>query len=241
MSDPNSACYRHSSRESWVLCQRCGRTICGDCQTQAAVGFHCPECVKEARPATSRVVSGRRLARSMRGRTSATIALLVAMVVVYLAQQVFGDIVTYLFAFAPELGFTQPWRFVTSAFVHSGIMHILLNGYSLWVLGTMIERVIGFGRFLVIFLSSTIAGSLAVMVLSPGTLVVGASAGIFGLFSVLFLLNRNFGGSNISLLVIVGINLALGLIVPGISWQAHIGGLIGGFLSGLVALRGRQQ
>ena len=49
---PDSAanyCYRHPDRQSFVLCQRCGRTICPECQTQAAVGVHCPECVRESR------------------------------------------------------------------------------------------------------------------------------------------------------------------------------------------------
>ena len=241
MTNNNSVCYRHPSRESWVLCQRCGRTICGDCQTPAAVGFHCPECVKEARPAAARVVSGNRLVRRLRGNTSATVGLLIAMVAVFLAQQVFGDIVQYLFAFIPELAWIEPWRFVTSAFVHSGIMHILLNGYSLWVLGTLIERVTGSWRFLVVFLVSTAFGSLGVLILAPGTAVVGASAGIFGLFAAMFLLNRGFGGSNVSLLVIIGINLAIGFIVPGISWQAHIGGLVGGFVSSLILLPKRRR
>ena len=53
MSDlPASAanfCYRHPGRQSFILCQRCGRTICAECQTQAAVGVICPECMKEQR------------------------------------------------------------------------------------------------------------------------------------------------------------------------------------------------
>jgi membrane associated rhomboid family serine protease len=44
--DP-SVCYRHPGRQSWVLCQRCGRTVCPECQILAPVGVHCPECVAE--------------------------------------------------------------------------------------------------------------------------------------------------------------------------------------------------
>jgi hypothetical protein len=42
-------CYRHPDRQSFIHCQRCGRTICPQCQTQAPVGVQCPECVREGR------------------------------------------------------------------------------------------------------------------------------------------------------------------------------------------------
>src|SRR5690606_23363536 len=42
-------CYRHPDRETWIACQRCGRPICPDCMHSAAVGFHCPECIAQAR------------------------------------------------------------------------------------------------------------------------------------------------------------------------------------------------
>ncbi len=41
-------CYRHPDRETWIRCQRCDRPICPDCMRDAAVGFHCPQCVQEA-------------------------------------------------------------------------------------------------------------------------------------------------------------------------------------------------
>ena len=47
-------CYRHPDRQSYILCQRCGRTICPACQTQAAVGVQCPDCVKEGRASAPR-------------------------------------------------------------------------------------------------------------------------------------------------------------------------------------------
>ena len=226
MTDSASVCYRHPSRESWVLCQRCGKTICGECQIPAAVGFHCPDWVREQRPAAARV---HRVSRGfLRGRTPGTTGLLIAMGVVFVAQFLLGDAVMYALGYLPALTVSEPWRLITMAFVHSGILHILFNGYSLWVMGQLVERSLGTRRFLTVFAVSVITGGLAVALLSPESFVVGASAGIFGLFSALFVINRGFGGSNVSLLVIVGINLVLGFIVPGVSWQAHIGGLVGG-------------
>lgn len=126
---------------------------------------------------------------------------------------------------------SEPWRLVTAIFMHQGVMHILFNGYSIWVLGTLMERVMGPGRFLALFLISGLAGSLGVMLLNPNGLVVGASGAVFGLFGALFVMNRGFGGSNVSLLAIVGINLVMGFIIPGVAWQAHVGGLIGGLIA----------
>jgi membrane associated rhomboid family serine protease len=85
----------------------------------------------------------------------------------YVAQLVFGESLVYTFGFYPPLMWAEPWRMITSAFIHSGIMHVMFNGYSLWVLGNLIERVIGPARFLLVFTVSVITGCLAVMVLSP--------------------------------------------------------------------------
>lgn len=175
-----------------------------------------------------------------RSRTPATFALLGLIALGYAAQFVFGESITYSFGFYPPLVSAEPWRLITSAFIHSGIMHVMFNGYSLWVLGNLIERVIGPARFLLVFTVSVITGCLAVMVLSPGSLTVGASAGIFGLFSALFVINRGLGGNNVSLLAIIGLNLAIGFIVPGIAWQAHVGGLIGGLVATLLLRRARR-
>ena len=231
MTSPTSVCYRHSTRESWVLCQRCGNTICGDCQRPAAVGFHCPDCVKAAAPATAKVVSGPKLRRAVRGRTPVTVALLAIMAVVYVAQFLTQDVITAYLGYIPALTWQEPWRLVTVAFVHGSITHILFNGYSLWVLGNLLERTLGSARFLTVFFASTIAGSLAVLAFGSSSFVVGASGGIFGLFAALFVVNRGFGGNNISLVVIIGINLALGFILPGIAWEAHVGGLVAGFVT----------
>lgn len=240
MTTSSGVCYRHPDRESWVLCQRCGNTICGDCQRQAAVGFHCPDCVKSAAPATAKVVTGAKLRRVVRGRTPVTTALLILIGLTYVAQFLTNDLVTAYLAFIPEYAWVEPWRFVTVALVHGGLMHILFNGYSLWVMGNLLERTLGSARFLIVFVASVIGGSLAVLLVGQSSFVVGASGGIFGLFAALFVVNRGFGGNNVSLVVIVGINLALGFIVPGVAWQAHVGGLIVGFVTTTLMLRLRR-
>lgn len=175
-----------------------------------------------------------------RARTPATFVLLAVIGVGYVAQFLLGDVVTYTLAFYPPLMWAEPWRFITSAFVHGGIVHVMFNAYSLWVLGNLIERVVGSARFVIIFGVSIVAGAIAVAVMSPNSVVIGASAGIFGLFAAMFIVNRSFGGNNVSLAVIIGLNLAIGFIVPGISWQAHLGGLLGGAVTTLALTRLRR-
>jgi membrane associated rhomboid family serine protease len=179
------------------------------------------------------------LRRVIEGSTTVTTTLLVVIGVAFVADFFTGGALTMWFGYIPALTFAEPWRAVTVSFVHGSITHILFNGYSLWVLGNLLERKLGSGRFLAVFLISSVAGSAAVFFVNPGGFVVGASGAIFGLFAALFVVNRGFQGNNISLLVIVGINLVLGFIVPNVAWEAHIGGLIGGFIATTILVRKR--
>jgi len=240
-SAPSSdTCYRHPSKESFALCQRCGNTICGECQVPAAVGAHCPDCagVRQARPA--RLVRPRRASGSPR----ATYALLGILGVVFGAQWLTGGGVTEWLLYWPPLTAIEPWRMVTTVFVHSTAspFHILFNGFSLYVLGTLVERLVGHGRFVALFLLAGFGGSVAVLWLAPAVAVVGASGAIFGLFGALFVIQRSFGGANVQLLIVLALNLVMGFVVPGISWQAHIGGLLtGAAVAGIMVVTRRAE
>ena len=251
MTDPlqssDDFCYRHPGRVSYVLCQRCARTVCGDCQIPAPVGVHCPEChipsgtVQRGGPIARGGVSRTRQ-RRFTGQT-ATMSLLAAIVIVYIAQWLSGGLVTSLALYWPPLTASEPWRMLTTLFVHSerSLFHILFNGYSLWVLGMVLEPLLGGKRFLALFFTTGFAGSVAVLWLAPGQAVIGASGAIFGLFGALLVIQRNFGGTNIQLVVVLVLNLILGFVVPGISWQAHIGGLAVGILLGWLMVKDRES
>ena len=239
MSSPSGArtdvCYRHPDRPSFVLCQRCGRTICPECQTQAAVGVHCPECVKEARASLPRTKPAVVTAIRRKGAPVVTYALMAVCLVVFLLQQIPGDAVTNALAYRGDFTLAEPWRMITYGFVHGSVIHIAVNLLSLWVIGRFLEPAIGRVRYIAIFLLSILGGAVAVVVLAPTQAIVGASAGVFGLFAALFVIQRRAGATNWQLLVVIGLNLAIGFFVPGISWQGHVGGLIaGGAAAGLV-------
>jgi membrane associated rhomboid family serine protease len=182
------------------------------------------------------------------GRPVVTLAIIVICVVVWLLQQVSPQVTNELL-FSPVLGATQPWRFLTVAFVHSPgqVLHILFNMYALWVFGQYLEPMLGRVRFAALYLVSALGGSVGYLMLAVPpvsvagltnnswvTPMVGASGAIFGLFGALFVLNRHLGRSSGSLFVVLGINAVLGFVVPGIAWQAHLGGLLTGVALGAV-------
>ena len=240
---PENYCYRHPDRQSFVLCQRCGRTICGECQTPAAVGFHCPECMREARqsaPRTKpRVVTAFRQGSSAPVVTWSIIGLCIA---IYLLQLVSGGAVTNALFYHPVLTEYQPWRMLTSLFVHSeqSFLHIIFNMYSLLIFGPILERALGRWRFLVLYLLSGLGGSVAVLLIDPRIGVVGASGAIFGLLGAFFVIQRRLGGNSLQLMIVIGLNLVIGFVIPNIAWQAHIGGLVAGGITALVFLRTRE-
>jgi membrane associated rhomboid family serine protease len=244
---PAGVCYRHPKRESWVLCQRCGRTICPACQTQAAVGVQCPECVREGHASIPR--RRRNLLRAFAPSGSkpvVTYALIGVTLFVYLLQYLTRGAVTGFGVYVPILTEVQPWRLVTSVFLHAEFpLHIAFNMLTLYLVGQGLEPILGRVRFLALYLISGFAGSVGVLVLAdPRTAVIGASGAVFGLFGAYLIIGRRLGANVTTLVVIVAANLLVGFFFfSNVSWQAHVGGLAGGALVALVyvATRHRRQ
>jgi membrane associated rhomboid family serine protease len=235
-------CPRHPDRPSYVRCQRCGRPACPECQRAAAVGFQCIDCVNETKrttPAAKTVYGGTAVA----GRPLATFGIIAVCALLYVLQWLIpNDGIYQNLAFAsvyasPEFGVFEPWRMVTSAFLHSQgfILHIVLNMYTLWIFGQALEPLLGRIRFLAVYLISAFGGSVGFLLLTPIyvpgqplTGVVGASGAIFGLFGAMLVVQRHRGGDTRQLWVLIAINGVIGFIVPQIAWQAHLGGLVTG-------------
>ncbi len=221
-------CYRHPDRETYVRCQRCERPICPDCMREAAVGHQCPECVREG----SREV---RQAQATFGGAAVAVprvtwTLLVLNVLAYGAEVLRPDEVVQRFAmWSLGVHMGEWWRLITSAFLHSpppSFWHILFNMWALYALGPELERRLGSGRFAALYLLSALGGSVAIYLF--GTSAVGASGAIYGLFGALFVVARRLGYDARGALWLIGINVVLTFVVPGISWQGHLGGLVTG-------------
>jgi membrane associated rhomboid family serine protease len=240
--NPADFCYRHPERRSYILCQRCGRTICPECQTQAAVGVHCPECVREARQSAPRTKPAVLQAVRRSSTPVVTYALIGVSVVIWVLQMLPGSPVTGMLLYYPPLTALEPWRMITAVFVHSqgAFFHILFNMFALFMFGRVLEGMLGRLRFLALYLISGFGGSVAVLMLAPQSAVVGASGAVFGLFGAFFVIQRRLGVANPTLLILIAINLGIGFLIPGISWQAHLGGVITGVAVALVYLRTRR-
>ncbi len=164
-------------------------------------------------------------------RAQVTLGLVLVNVIVWLLQIVPGSGLTDKLAFVPVSVFVEPWRMITAGFAHdpSNILHVALNMYSLYIFGSILEPLLGRLRFLAVWLISIFGGSVAVMYLNtPDTWVLGASSGIFGLMASYFVVLRAIGDRSRGLVGLIAINLAFGFLMPGVSWQAHLGGLLAG-------------
>lgn len=229
-------CPRHPDRVSYIRCQRCERPVCPECQRPAAVGVQCVDCVAAAQRAVppQRSVLG---APIRGGVPVVTYALIGSCAAIFLLARVFPAVTSTLI-FAPVIGWHQPYRFLTTAFLHAGFLHIAVNMYALWIVGTYLERMLGRWRYLALYLLSALGGSVAVLLLANPdssswfTPVVGASGAVFGAFGAILIVLRRTGRDATQILVLILINLVLGFVVVGISWQAHIGGLLTGLLLG---------
>ena len=141
----------------------------------------------------------------------------------------------------------EPWRALTSVFVHIGIFHILMNMWALWNLGRMAEQIYDKGTYLGAYLLCGIGGSIASLAWEPRVVSAGASGAIFGVAGLLITtfwlgqlpLPRGHANAVLQSLVgFAGFNLLYGAAIPGISNSAHIGGLFTGLvLGGLMAPR----
>ncbi len=253
-------CYRHPGRETWIRCQRCERPICPDCMSSASVGFHCPECVKEGARTT-------RQARTPYGGTQirdprlTTFALIAVNAVVWLLIVATGGNSSKLlnaFALLPQSSAYRAsdgsvvivrgvsdgayWQVFTSLFTHVEVLHIGFNMLALFFLGPMLEAVIGRARFLAVYLVSGLVGSAAVMWFSdPHGQTLGASGAIFGLMGAIAVLALKVGGQAQSVLGWIAVNLVLTFTLGNISWQGHLGGLLGGVVLGFAMVYAPRQ
>ena len=129
-----------------------------------------------------------------------------------------------------------PWQILSSMFTHVDLMHIGFNMLALWFLGPQLELAVGRLRFLALYFLSGLAGSVFVYWLSGvHSSTVGASGAIFGLIGGLLVIAVKVRADYSQLLLWLGLNVVITVFGRGfISWQGHLGGLVGGVLVALV-------
>ncbi|MBC8093881.1 MAG: rhomboid family intramembrane serine protease, partial [Pseudonocardia sp.] len=230
-----AVCVRHPDRPTTISCSRCGRPSCPECLREASVGFQCVDCVNEGRRTVRRgtTVAGAEVG----GRPLVVPVLIVLNIAIFAftafqAQNIADNYNSDLFGqwalAAPYVAAGDFWRLVTSGFLHFGPLHLAFNMYALWVIGRDMELLLGRGRFLAVYLIGMLGGAAAVLVLQPDALVAGASGAVFGLMGGLLVALLRLRRPINQVVVLLAINLALGFFIPGISWQAHVGGIVAG-------------
>lgn len=241
---PDDVCYRHPARHSFTLCQRCGRTICAQCQVVSSVGVLCPNCVRESQPGAAKRAkrSATVMSRRASGQPVVTYGIMAACALVFIAQWLSarfgGNEVTEALWYAPLYSLPQmfePWRMLTAMFTHSTgfLLHILFNLFALWLFGRNLEQSIGRTWFLVLYVYAGLGGALGVLgwvyvdLDSIRVATVGASGAIFGILAATLVAYRAARVNITSLAVLIAINLGIGFL-PGasISWQSHLGGML---------------
>lgn len=130
------------------------------------------------------------------------------------------------------------YRLFTVALVHGGLWHLAFNLIALHALGSPLESYFGRNKYLILLAVSLLSGSLLSVFFNPANVYsIGASGMIFGLLGALAIVGERAGIEWRSILIIVGLNFAIGFVLGGVDWRGHLGGLIGGTLVTLVLNR----
>jgi membrane associated rhomboid family serine protease len=196
----------------------------------APVGFQCPDCVAGAAasiPQVTTVAGGAPISKP--AVTYTLIGINVAIFVLQFAvgvNAVAGDWGMWPVGIAVG---GEWWRLVTAAFLHGSFLHVAFNMYVLFALGPTLERILGHGRYLTLYLLAALGGGVASYVFSDiRTVSVGASGAIFGLMGALVVAGRRLRYDITQVLILLGINVVIGFVSPGVDWRAHLGGLVTG-------------
>lgn len=258
-------CYRHAGVAAGVVCTRCHRPICPACMVDAAVGFQCPECTRQGARETRQGILpyGGHPSRDPR---LTSIVLIVINTVVWLMTNkgplLFNSLALVPRGLCLDVidpGSYYPgvlkaacvangnnwvagvssgawWQVVTSMFTHLNIVHLGVNMVSLFIIGPLLERLLGRTRFLAVYGIAGLAGSASVMWLTtPETSSVGASGALFGVLGAILVLTYKAKGRYQQILIILGANIAYDMFyLNTISWQGHFGGLVAGLLAGWI-------
>jgi len=155
-----------------------------------------------------------------------------------------GPQLRLLFGLMPALILDRPWTILTSMFIHAGLWHVMANMFTLFFFGQNLISLVGENRFLAVYFGGGILGGIFyVLLASPFSVAVGASGAVFAIGGALAMLRPKTKVIIFPIPIpiplwgaVIGGFLVLSFF-PGIAWQAHLGGLIVGLVSGYVFRR----
>jgi membrane associated rhomboid family serine protease len=246
--NPDDYCYRHPDRLSFVLCERCGRTICIECQNHVDGRTLCPDDAQaRARVTQISTARGARRKRVRRARPRildrvgtdtpiVTYVILGILVVTFLVDQITRGLFGQYLSVWPTGSVVdvvhQPWSLLTSMLLSGGILGLLFNGYAIFVLGRQLERVFDRQKLILLYVIGGFGASVFAFLLDG---YVGSAIGaVFGLVGAVVVLARRMGGNQIVLYITCAISLVFAILFG--SWQAAIGGGLTGAAMAVIFL-----
>ncbi len=174
---------------------------------------------------------------------NAILILVIINFVIFIATLIRSELI-YLLGFQPATFFSRPWTTVTAMFVHAGFWHIFANMLTLYFFGSYFSRLVGRGRFLLVYFAGGIIGNLLFWVLAPpDSLAVGASGAVFALAGGLVVMQPRLPVIIFPIPIPIPLFVAVigGFLIlsfmPLFAWQAHLGGLIVGLIAGFIIRR----
>ncbi len=209
--------------------------------TPTPVGMRCPECSRE-----------RTKVKTLQTRPTAptvTLALIAINVIVFISELATGESIGggsggTVFdkgaLYGPLISQSdQYWRLVTSGFLHDGLLHIAFNMIFLYIMGSMLEPMIGSVNLAFVYFASLLAGSFGALLFQPDIPTVGASGACFGVLGALIVVahDRHIPIWQSGLGPILLINVVYSLLVTNISIGGHLGGLVGGLITGALIVQ----
>ncbi len=239
------ACYRHPDRSTGIRCQRCGKPICGECMNPASVGFQCPSCVRRdtgagswgpapgGRARAPRTVFGGALTNRQAPMTKIIMGILIGVYLINLVtRNLFGSLL--VMDNSAVQFFHQYWRLVTFGFISVGLFQVLMNLLVLWLVGQVLEQVLGAWRFLALYVLAGVGGAtLFFLFAGPGGAAVGSSSAVIGLLAangvVKLKRHEDIRGDIALLILLVAYSFVIG---GGFFWAGQLGGIVVGALTG---------
>jgi membrane associated rhomboid family serine protease len=229
-------CYRHPDRITGLACSRCGRNICAECSTDAAVGQLCPDDAQQTD--RHQVVRARTLYQRPTFQTApVSFTILAVTIGIFVIGVVSAAANGWLFdTFAQYnvlIDAGEWWRIYTPILLHANLLHVGFNMYALWLFGPRLEQQVGSPSIAAFYIAAAGAGGIASYLYGSPVPSIGASGAIFGLFGAWLFAYwklRDRGGQAVfrQLFALLLINLVFGFVVPGVDWRAHLGGLVAG-------------
>jgi membrane associated rhomboid family serine protease len=248
--NPDDYCYRHPDRPSFVLCEKCGRTICLECQNHVGGKVLCPDDasrsnvimmpVNQRPPKVKRVREQPRIVSRITERVPlVTFVLMSLIVLIWLVDIIAGSgLIEGRLWVIP--GVNQPWALITSMVASpaggDGFLSVVFSVFSLFVIGRILEPELGRLKYLAVYLLSGFGASVFALLFLG--VVQSAGSAIFGMIAVFAVLMRRRGANMIWLYAVIALNIVTIALssARAVLWQGAVGGLVVGLVVGFTLL-----